>query len=129
MATGKNYVPAKLAAQVKTTLADHRAPAPASARPGTAAPLARPNLGTNASSGRSSRIGSFSVGALEGCVSRVSAGARVLLVDLASYQSSPAAVIVTAGAGQRPRQVWVVGSGCSASDSDVLKGATLPAGG
>ena len=129
VATDKNYVPAKLSAQVKMTLADSRAPSPTAARPGTAAPLARPNLGTNASSGRSSRIGSFSVGALEGCVSRVSAGARVLLVDLASYQSSPAAVIVTARTSQSPRQVWVVGAGCAASDSDVLKAATLPASG
>jgi hypothetical protein len=129
VATDKNYLPANLAAQVKTTLADSRAPSSTSAGPGTAAPLARPNLGTNASSSRSSRIGSFSVGALEGCVSRVSAGARVLLVDLASYQSSPAAVIVTAPTSQSPRQVWVVGAGCSAADSDVLKTGTLPASG
>jgi hypothetical protein len=129
VATGRNYVPSKLAAQVKMTLAGSRAPSPTAAGPGTAAPLARPDLGTKASSGRSSRIGSFSVSALEGCVSRVSAGARVLLVDLASYQSSPAAVIVTARASQSPRQVWVVGAGCSASGSDVLRTATLPASG
>ncbi len=43
---------------------------------------------------------------LAGCVSRVAAGSLVLLVDVAAYQSAPATVIVTAGSGQAPRQVW-----------------------
>ncbi|MGD0373656.1 MAG: hypothetical protein ABSB01_03585 [Streptosporangiaceae bacterium] len=127
VASDKNYLPAKLAAQVNTTLTDHRTPA--SSSPAKAAPLATANLSPKAGSGRSSRIGGFSVGALEGCVSRVSAGAMVLLVDVASYQSTPAAVIVTAVNEQRPKEAWVVGTGCSASDSDVLNRATLPPGG
>ncbi len=128
VATAKNYVPDRLAAQVRTTLAEFGALA-TSTGPGQAAPLATPSSGPNRSSGQPPRIGGFSASALEGCVSRVSAGAEVVLVDVASYQSSPAAVIVTQGTSQSPRKVWVVGPGCSASISDLLHTTTLPAGG
>lgn len=125
--TGTDYAPDRLAAQVQTTLAEYQKPAPSSAQ-GSAGPLATP--GSNATgAGPSERIGSFTAGTLEKCVSRISAGARVLLVDIASYQAEDAAVIVTAGANQGPEQVWVVGTGCSASHSDVLNRVTLATSG
>ena len=62
-------------------------------------------------------------------MTRISAGALVLLVDVANYQGSPAAVIVTEPAPRGPEQVSVVGTGCSAARSDVLTRITLPAGG
>ena len=52
----------------------------------------------------------------------------MLLVDVARYQGAPATIIVTEAAGG-PEQIWVVGTGCSASRSDVLHHARLtPAG-
>jgi hypothetical protein len=127
--TGTDYVPARLAAQVQTTLAEYQKSTPASARQGSAGSLATPGSSPATGAGPSERIGSFTAGTLEKCVSRISAGARVLLVDIASYQAEDAAVIVTAGTSQGVEQVWVVGTGCSASRSDVLNRATLATGG
>ena len=62
-------------------------------------------------------------------MTRISAGALVLLVDVATYQGSPAALIVTELTARGPEQASVVGTGCSASRSDVLTRTTLPAGG
>jgi hypothetical protein len=61
---------------------------------------------------------------LRGCVNRVAAGSLVLLVDVAHYRGAPATVIVTEAAETGPMQIWVVGTGCSASGSDVLQRVT-----
>lgn len=64
-----------------------------------------------------------SAAAISGCVSRVTGGIEPLLVDLARYGGRPAAVIVAqTGLG---RVVWVVGTGCSAHDGDVLASVVL----
>jgi hypothetical protein len=124
--TGTNYVPSQLTSQVQGTLTDYRK-AVAISGAGKVVPHATSGLKAT-QSGEPSQIGAFTPGALEGCVTRISAGALVMLVDVASYQGSPAAVIVTEMAARGPEQVSVVGTGCSASSSDVLTRTTLPAG-
>jgi len=125
--TGTNYVPSQLTSQVQGTLTDYRK-AVAISGAGKVVPHATSGLKAT-QSGEPSQIGAFRPGALEGCVTRISAGALVVLVDVASYQGSPAAVIVTEMAARGPEQVSVAGTGCSASSSDVLTRTTLPAGG
>jgi hypothetical protein len=125
--TGTNYVPSQLTSQVQGTLTDYRK-AVAISGAGKVVPHATSGLKAT-QSGEPSQIGAFTPGVLEGCVTRISAGAMVVLVDVASYQGSPAAVIVTEMAARGPEQVSVVGTGCSASSSDVLTRTTLPAGG
>jgi hypothetical protein len=61
---------------------------------------------------------------LRGCVNRIAAGSLVLLVDVAHYRGAAATVIVTEAAEAGPMQIWVVGTGCSASSSDVLRHTT-----
>lgn len=127
--TATNYVPGKLESQVKGTLTAYQKATATSGTPaGKVVPHATPDLKA-AQGGQPSRIGPFPAGALEGCVTRISAGTLVLLVDVANFQGSPAAVIVTEPAARGPEHVSVVGTGCSASRSDVLTRTTLPAGG
>ena len=66
--------------------------------------------------------------ALPGCVTRIAAGRQVLLVDVDRYQGKPATIIVVAG-GAGGSRVWVVGPGCSRSDSDVITQASLAGAG
>jgi len=73
-------------------------------------------------------FGNRAVAALQGCVNRIAAGDLVVLVELARFQGSPATIIVTEVPDITPRQVWVVGTGCSASRSDVLRHSELNAG-
>ena len=101
--TGTNYLPGKLATQVQGTLTAYRRATAASPGTGKAVPHATPDLsstpGTSSASSASSasgasgaqplRLGPFTAAALEGCVTRISAGAQVLLVDVASYQGRP----------------------------------------
>lgn len=67
---------------------------------------------------------------LTGCVLRV-AGApavdagEVKLVDEARYRGRPATVIVVAATPTRPGRVYVAGTRCSSSDSDILAEARL----
>ena len=64
---------------------------------------------------------------LQGCVNRINAQELVVLVDVARYRGTPATVIVTEVTVIGPEQIWVVGTGCSASRSDVLTHATMTA--
>jgi len=50
---------------------------------------------------------------LQGCVTRISAGRQVLLVDVDRYQGKRAAIIVVAGGASGDR-VWVVGQAAHA---------------
>jgi hypothetical protein len=124
IATGTDFRPDTLVPQVQGVLTADRI-SPAARAPGVTSPLAQ--AGTSAA-GSAERFGSFSRTALEGCVTRIAAGHQVVLVDVATYQGAPAAVIVTAAGKQGSEQAWAVGAGCSASNSDVLKRASLPAG-
>lgn len=61
---------------------------------------------------------------LGACVSAVADGRTPALVDVARYEGRPAAVIVISGGGGRT--VWVVGTGCSGSATDVISRFSLP---
>jgi hypothetical protein len=58
---------------------------------------------------------------LAGCVDRIAAGRRPLLVDNARFEHTPATVIAFAGADARRLDVSIVGSGCSAGDPGLIK--------
>jgi hypothetical protein len=49
-------------------------------------------------------------------------------VDVDRYQGKPATIIVVGGGAGAPR-AWVVGPGCSRSDSDVIAQASLAGAG
>jgi len=127
IATGTDYTAGKLSSQVSTEVA----------RPGSGTRKAVPNAVTPPAdrgpvagpAQRSATFGSMPVSALGGCVNRMAAGGLVLLVDVAQYQGTPATVIVTEVSAAGPEQIWVVGTGCSGSRSDVLKHAVLAAAG
>ena len=91
--------------------------------------------GTNASPGPSaerstaSGIPGFAPAALEGCVTRVADGGHVRLVQTGRYQGQRAAIIVVSPAGGGPARIWVVGTGCSATSSDVIAQMPLPGSG
>lgn len=74
-------------------------------------------------------LGGVDVAQLSGCVSRVSAGREVLLVEVARYQGARAVIIVMRPAPAGPDlEVVVAGAGCSASAADVITKTTVPAG-
>lgn len=93
--TGTDYTTAGLASQVATALSK-------------TAPAGRPHA-MNAVSGPS-----------EACVARVTGGKAPLLVDAATYDGRPAAVIVLRGADAGHADVWVVGPKCSVNDLDLV---------
>jgi hypothetical protein len=82
--------------------------------------MTRPGINNSPAAG-SAMFGNVTVRMLAGCVGRIAAGERVLLVDVARYQTVAATIIVTEGSAGGPEQIWVVGPGCSGSRSDVLK--------
>ena len=55
--------------------------------------------------------------------------ARELLVTIGRYQGQRAAIIVVSPAGGGPARIWVVGTGCSATSSDVITQMALPGSG
>jgi hypothetical protein len=117
--SGTDYTPGNLGSQVAAQLARHGRSG-AVAGPDATSPAHRP---AEASGGRAAA--GLSAAALAGCVHRIAAGERVLLVDVARYQGAPATVIVTQPAAGGPERIWVVGTGCSASRSDLLHHAML----
>ncbi len=103
--SGTNYLPGRLAAQAEAALALYVITfAGGKTQPATALPPT----------------------GLQGCVQRVTGGPRVSLVDLAQYQGRAAIVIIQAGAGGQPGQVWVVGPSCLAGSRDIIAQAPLP---
>ena len=123
--TGTDYTPGNLSGQVAAQLARH----------GRNAALAGPDVTSPgpvqgpAAAGGSATFQGVPVPVLAGCVNRIAVCERVLLVDVARYQGAPATVIVTQPAAGGPEQIWVVGTGCSASRSDLLHHATLSTAG
>jgi hypothetical protein len=117
--TGTDFTPAGLSGQATSEVARYNAAFAGSGPDDRSA-------GSNVlPGGHSATFGSIPVSALRGCVNRVAGGNLVLLVDVARYRGTPATVIVTAeAAANRPVQIWVVGTGCSASRSDVLAHTT-----
>jgi hypothetical protein len=100
--SGTNYQPRRLGTQVNAVLA--RLPVPGAA----STPRAKQSLPAP-----------FGTSGLPACVRRVSGGVRPRLVDVATYQGRPAAVVVLP-AGRGRVTVLVVGPGCTGAASDVL---------
>jgi hypothetical protein len=125
--TGTDFTPGSLSSQVTQQLARY-GPGAKLAGPKAMAPSAT-NGPEVAQGGRSSTFGHMAVSELAGCVNRIAAGDLVLLVDVARYQGAPATVIATRGPAGGPEQIWVVGPGCSASQSDVLGHTALSSAG
>lgn len=124
--TGTDFAPGDLSGQVTAQL-DRYGRGTAVAGPNATAPSV--TEGPAAAGRPAATFGPMTVTDLAGCVNRIAAGDLVLLVDVARYQGGPATVIVTEPSAGGPEQIWVVGPGCSASRSDVLKHAALsPAG-
>jgi hypothetical protein len=72
-------------------------------------------------------FGNIPLALLQGCVNRIDAGELVVLVDVARYRGTRATVIVTEVTVIGPEQIWVVGTGCSRSHTDVLAHTTMAA--
>ena len=116
IASGTHYTQATLSGEVSSIVAQYLT----KAHPGA--------IRSQVATGGSSETFGIPVSTLAGCVTRIAAGQRVLLVDVAHYGGRPAMVIVTRAPGG-PEQVWVVGTGCSSASSDLLTHVTLaPAG-
>ena len=119
--TGTNFTPGRLGTQVAAAVAKYGAGATSSS------PLAGVRSPATAPAQRATTFGAIPVSLLQGCVDRIDAGELVLLVDVARYRGTPATVIVTSVTVVGPEQIWVVGTGCSGSRSDVLTHATMAA--
>jgi len=63
------------------------------------------------------------------CVIRVAEGAHPVLVERARYLGSPVVVVVVpSGSADHSYQARLAGSACSATDSDIIAEAVVPAG-
>jgi hypothetical protein len=118
--SGTNFKPATLTSQAARVLAAQgkSASGPASHATGS------PNSGGGVSSTTNLPLNTTapttpSVSMLQGCVDRIAAGRNVLLVDIATYQRTPATIIMVGTGGGRA-EVYAVGSGCSSRASDIL---------
>lgn len=120
-----NFTPGRLSAQVAAAVTRYGSGGiVAGPMTGSAAPRSNGQAATP----RATTFGNQAVSALQGCVNRIAAGDLVVLVELARFLGSPATIIVTEVPDITPRQVWVVGPGCSASRSDVLRHSELSVG-
>jgi hypothetical protein len=90
------------------------APAAAGVSGGVAAPSGRPVVGPTlpGQTATDQRMAA--------CIDSVTADQVPEWVDIAKFKGEPAIIIVTSAHGSVPEQVWVVGTGCSASKNDVL---------
>lgn len=120
--TNTNFTRANLTSQV-SGLDRYEHGSPAAAPNHAASPSVSGTKGTTGPT-----FQSIPVTSMAGCLNRVAAGALVLVVDVAKFQGAPAVVIITELSQTSPRQIWVVSAGCSASSSDILDHAVLPAG-
>jgi hypothetical protein len=123
VSTGMNFTPGRLSAQAASAVAKYGSGGT------TAGPMGSATHAPLAATGRPATFAKLAVSALQGCVNRIAAGDLVVLVEVARFQSSPATIIVTEATQSAPRQVWVVGTGCSASRSDVLRESALSTAG
>lgn len=123
ISSGTDFTASKLSVQVAAQVSKYGRGSP------VAGPMTAPGTHTQAPGSRPATFGHMAVAALQGCVNRMAAGELVVLVEIARYQGSPAAIIVTEVSQAAPQQVWVVGLGCSASRSDLLGRSALSAAG
>jgi hypothetical protein len=103
VASGTNYLPGRLRAQIEAALTQVNRPA------ATPSPFS-----------------SLAASRIAGCVARVTAGNRLLLVEHARYEGNPATVIVVATARANVARAVVVGPACSATVTDRLASTTVP---
>jgi hypothetical protein len=131
VSTGTNFQSRQLTSQVRSVLLRSAGKLPVRQHPESSTRhTAQPghgSAGTVISPNAARQLSGVQVAALPGCVQRISAGGRVQLVDVDRYQGKPATIIVVAAG--RGSLIWVVGPGCSRSDSDVVAHASLPAAG
>jgi hypothetical protein len=117
--TGTAYKRSTLASQVRGQLAsiDHPQPTttPASSASASAPSAAASESAPTASAPSSVVYGGFLPSTkLSGCVSAVTGGVVPRLVDKASYDGIPAYIIA------EPTEAWVVGRGCTATDTELI---------
>lgn len=113
------YQQGTLVPQVSQALAAHKQQAKA-ATPGALSPA---STAAGSSGSAPSAAATYAPsGTLAGCVLRVTGNVVPALVEYASYQGKPAYVIVVS------HRVWIVGTGCSASDPKVIASASLAGG-
>ena len=129
VSTGLNFQPQLLKSQIRSELQRHSgiSSPPAGTVPGQSG-QSGPRAGPKHSSPGSGSFAGIPLAALRGCVTRIAAGRAVRLVDVDKYQGKPATIIVVA-APAGGSHVWVVGPGCSRSDSDVIAQASLSGAG
>ena len=126
VSTGTDFQQQQLASQVSSVLRRSAPQLPTASRPAAnASPGSSPSEFPGNGSAGAETFRGIAFSALQGCVTRIAAGGKVLLVDVARYQSRPATVIVVAR-GPGDRRIFVVGPACSSSDSDVIAQASLP---
>jgi hypothetical protein len=115
-----NYTAADLASGVRKVAAG----APAFS---TATPRSPGALGTNGGPEVSPtrQYGPFKVGQLDGCLTKVAAGRRILVTDFARYRGQPAAIVVLRPVSST-FDVIVVGPACTATNADVLHRLSVP---
>lgn len=134
LATGTDYGPNTLDAQVKALLAKSRtAPLAQAATPGAADQSAAASGGSPAplaSPSRALRAGGQSLrdpAALQGCLEAIdAAGVRPLAVDLATYQGREAAILVLPGR-DGGYEVWAVARDCRPGNDGTLHFAAVRA--
>jgi hypothetical protein len=123
--TATDFTPGRLRTQVAEAVASYGAKTTGTAQnTNSASGVINPAAAT---AKPPATFGNIPLSVLQGCVNRIDAGELVLLVDVARYQGTPATVIVTEVTVIGPEQIWVVGTGCSRSHSDMLTHATMAA--
>jgi hypothetical protein len=111
LATGTDYEPDKLGAQVDALLAPRLS--------AEQAPAQKQELDGGG--------GLADPAALHGCLTALGAGnATPLAVDIAAWQGKDAAVIVLPGTESSSVQVWVVGRGCAPGDDQLIHYQRVP---
>ena len=120
LASHMNFTRDGLARQVHQAMASH-------VTFGGFSPRATPGPQSGKSSGPP-LLGGLRIGALNGCLNRVSAGRRVVLAEVARFLGRPATIIVLRSLTANVLDVAVVGLACSASAPDFVLRTTVPAG-
>ena len=114
-ATGTAYKRATLASQVRDQLAGLGSPSATVPADSSSAAASGPTGYPSASAASSAVVGgNLPPARLSGCVSRLTGGVAPSLVDKASYDGIPAYIIAV------PTEVWVVGRGCTATDTQLI---------
>jgi hypothetical protein len=85
----------------------------------TLAAQVRAKLHATRPTGTGADLGTAPASALRGCVVHLTGGLPPRLVDRATYQGDPAYIIASSS------HVWVVGLGCTAANSELIRSVAL----